>query len=184
MKSCSFHDRVRPLACALILWLGSWDRADAGNGPNSPAPITSVLQFYSVPVEEFAQGLPVRLEGVVLYEDPDWRLFFFQDETGATFLEPTGDLNGCRAGDRVRVTGTTSLSGNYRRIAQMHVEVLGPGRLPDPVQLPWHQLTNNLNDLKRISIGGVARAVESWAGQRGMILLRRRSRPCSMTRFG
>jgi PAS domain S-box-containing protein len=171
MKSCSFHDRVRPLACALILWLGSWHRADAGNGPNSPVPIASVLQFYSVPIEEFAQGLPVRLEGVVLYEDPDWRLFYLQDETGATFLEPSGDLNGCRAGDRVRVTGTTSLSGNYRRIAQMYVEVLGPGRLPDPVQLPKHQLTNNVNDLKRISIRGVARAVESWAGQRGMILL-------------
>lgn len=138
---------------------------------NGPPVITSVVQFWSVPPEVFAQGLPIQLEGTVLYEDPEWGLFFFQDETGPLFTPPPRQLAGAIAGDRIRLTGQTAWSQNDRRVNGMAVEVLGRGVLPTPVRLSLAELTNRMAAPQRVAVEGVVRLAEPLDGNRGRLVL-------------
>ena len=159
------------LAPALSAWLGGRLLCPSLWSASSEVPITSVAQFWSVPTTDFARGLPVQLEGVVLYEDPEWHLFFFQDDTGVSYFTPPDDLGGCKAGDRVRITGTTALVGTDRRITGMQVEVLGTASLGAAPTLPLHEFTNASPQALRVSLLGVVRAVEPLDGNRARLIL-------------
>lgn len=159
------------LALALSTWLGGSPHGFSLWSAPSDVPITSVAQFWSAPTTDFARGLPVQLEGVVLYEDPEWHLFYFQDDTGVSYFRPPADLDGCKAGDRVRIRGTTALVGTDRRIAGMQVEVLGTASLGAAPTLPLHEFTNASAQALRVSLPGVVRAVEPLEGNRARLIL-------------
>jgi signal transduction histidine kinase len=104
--------------------------------PNSHVPInlpilTTVRQVHVLTPEQAALGYPIRIQGMVTYYDPHWRHFFMQDSTAGIYSEAR-DQGNLRAGQRVRIEGTSAPGGYAPVIVQPHIQILGLGPLPKP----------------------------------------------------
>ncbi len=61
---------------------------------------------------EGVSGIPVRLQGVVTYYDPSWNMLFFQDPTGAFYIDTKGKPLQVQAGESVYLSGKTAEDGD------------------------------------------------------------------------
>jgi hypothetical protein len=107
-----------------------------------------------------ARFWPVLLEGVVLYADPEWKLFFMQDETGAVFVQ--GWLQNLKVGDRVAVEGGTGAGSVMPLVTGLAVRLIGQGELPEPLRVK--ELRAVYYDCAWVELEGVVRSVEEQPG--------------------
>src|ERR1035441_1741787 len=68
---------------AMLLAGAAW-----GQPPSkvSPRTLTKVSQIRALSAAEAGRKVPIRLEGVITYAAPDFRVTFFQDETAGIYL--------------------------------------------------------------------------------------------------
>ncbi len=124
---------------------------------NSPATrdvIPSVERFYGLSDEEARDGRPVHIEGVVLYSDPAWQLFWLQDETGRLFLPISPDTKAPLARTRAIVTGKTTLANGVRTITDLKIREVAKAELPPPLVLLPLKLEDKLRLQGRVSLTG------------------------------
>ncbi|MCS7089850.1 MAG: ATP-binding protein [Verrucomicrobiota bacterium] len=162
---------VRMLALGLALSGGAFSEPVTSSRSESSFGITSIAHFWSLSEAEIRRGLPVHLEGIVLYEDPDWGLLFIQDDTGTLFTELPRGVTPFKVGDRVRLTGVTAWVQTNRRIDKIEVKVTGSGVLPPPARLSWTDLTNRTASAQRVVFEGVVREAEPLDAGRGRLIL-------------
>ncbi|HEY1463668.1 MAG TPA: GGDEF domain-containing protein [Terriglobales bacterium] len=79
-------------------------------------------------------GRPVRIQGVVTYYDPEWRLLFLQDASGGFFLNANENVANVKPGKLLEVSG--KLAPSNIGIEDPEFRVLGDAPFPAPQALP------------------------------------------------
>lgn len=94
--------------------------------------LTKISAVRALAEYQASSALPVRLNGVVTFNDDDWQQLFLQDATGGIFVKYAGHP-GIKRGDRITVSGLTN-PGDYAPIiiAPKFVHD-GRDKLPKPV---------------------------------------------------
>jgi hypothetical protein len=94
--------------------------------------IDTVGRFHALSGEQIRAGYPVRIEGVVVYSDPKWKLLWLRDDTGMLFQQPPVSTELPQAKSKVVMTGRTALVEGRHKIADLKVVATGIGKLPPP----------------------------------------------------
>ena len=119
--------------------------------------LTRTSEILKLRNEEAAEGLPVKLRGVVLYADPEWRNGFLHDQRGGVYFDLS--QSDVRAGQFVELTGETGLGGFAPDIHNASVRVLGTTNLPTPAKVDLADLADGHLDAQWVELEGVVRHV-------------------------
>lgn len=110
--------------------------------------------------EEARRRYPVNLQGVVTYFDPVRRVFFLNDHTGGIYVDArTGSLD-LQNGDEILLSGVSDPGGFSPMIVRPDVEVIGPGRLPSPRDVPLGRVFSGAEDSQWLVVDGVVETVD------------------------
>lgn len=123
--------------------------------PESPSSsLITVAAVRALPPARAAQALPVRLHGVVTYDDPVWQQLFIEDGSGGIYVKYPGHPH-VPAGTRITLRGVTD-PGDFAPI------VVAPrfqpeGAAPVPVPLPVRPATAaaGLLDSRYVVLSGI-----------------------------
>jgi signal transduction histidine kinase len=128
-----------------------------GGKVRRPEVLTKVSEILKLRKEESTQRWPVRLRGVVLYADPEWRNGFLQDQRSAVYFDLSqGDV---RSGQWVELTGETGPGGFAPEILSSSVKVLGTTNLPLAARADLTDLADGHLDAQWVEMEGVIRRV-------------------------
>jgi len=124
--------------------------------------LTTVRQVNELSPEAAARGYPVRLQGVLTFHD--WDLSFFQDDTGAIYLNNLD--RSLHAGAEVVVEGFTSAgqSGSMvigRDGAKAAIRAVGPIQWPQPKKVSAASLDEDRYGGQWVSVSGKVTKVAS-----------------------
>lgn len=157
-----------PLALALVilirLLLGMVVATPAVRGAADPEPVvlTRVRDIRRLTPDMAALGLPVRLEAVISFMDPDTTVFVQDQEGGAgTFFRDLPRDPGWRRGQRVLITGETFPGLYVPGIRAARVETLGTGKRPAPIRVTVDDLESGRFHYQWVEIEGIGRALET-----------------------
>jgi len=101
----------------------------------------------------------VRLEGVVTYVDPGWKLLFVQDAEEGIFVSMVGLPVEVSLGDHVVVEGRAA-PGEFAPVVEgRRVARLGAGRLPVPARPSFQELLTGDWDSQFIELDGIVRGI-------------------------
>ncbi len=130
--------------------------------PSSNGPvITRLSDICKMSREEASQGLPVRLQGIVTYADPDWGNCFVQDRKNAIYVALS--QKDVTEGQWVEVTGQVSPGGFAPEIINSSIRFLSTTNLPEPVKVDLEDLANGHLDSHWVQLEGVVRRVtDEW----------------------
>lgn len=124
------------------------------NDSNLPT-FTTVASIRTLPVSEAAQAYPVRVDGVITYNDNVWRQLYIEDKTGGIYIKYSGAHPELHAGLRVTAIGMTN-PGNFAPvIVAPSFRVAGPAPLPTPTILTAEDATTGMFDSKFVEVEGV-----------------------------
>lgn len=158
--------------CHLLAFALIGSTSGAALEKRAPLPtIDSVARFYGLTGDEIRQGYPVRIEGVVVYSDANWRLFWLRGDSGTLFQQIPKGLKLPPAKTRAVVTGRTALIDGAHRIANLEVTGTGPGELPPPMILVPKILNKGLSLHERVRFGGTVAHVERLDTERARLVI-------------
>ncbi len=128
--------RLTPLLLALP-WLAlpcalGGDPATSEQSP--PAVVTSIQDYWDLPLAVRRQGVDYAFEGDVTYYDPVWGHFFLQDSRTGTYFELGEGPPDIRENRRIRISGFLGTGRNLTATGS-RVAVLGSAA-PAPLPLP------------------------------------------------
>ena len=144
-------------------------RGSPSEARTPPQVITQVSDILKLKREEAAKFLPVKLRGVITFADPQWRNGFFQDTSGAVYVDL--DQKGVHSGQWVELTGRTSPGGFAPEVLSSEVKVLDSTNLPTPAQVDLDDLANGHLDAHWVEMGGVVQRVDKQWGHVNMSLM-------------
>ena len=121
-------------------------------------PLSTAIAVKQLSGAELTRDIPVRIEGVVTYYDPDSYLFFVQDSTAGIYVRGGFDQN-FRVGDLLRVEGIAKKGRLSNIIDEPDFTRLGRAKLPAPKQLTEAEIMSPNTDCDRVTIKGVLRSV-------------------------
>ncbi len=119
------------------------------------SPLTTIAEVRALSPADAARGLPVRVEGVVTYNNLAERNLFVQDANSWIFVMPAKPYS-IQPGSRVEIVGKTSPSYT-NQIESASVRVIGSGHLPTPALLDYQQAVQHQNDCRYASMEGTVR---------------------------
>jgi PAS domain S-box-containing protein len=141
--------------CLLAAWLGVIS-ARAGS---SVEVLHSATQVRQLSPEQAGKHFPVRLKGVVTFDDELLFSRFVQDETAGIYVRELTNVPAMQAGQLVEIEGQTD-SGEYAPIVvPTKVTVVGEGHLPQPRLASLDDLINGREDSQFVEVSGTVRAV-------------------------
>jgi hypothetical protein len=102
-------------------------------------------------------ALPVEVEGVATYSDPEWGLLFLQDDTGAIYVNVHGITSLCPVGSRIRVNAVTGAGDVGTVLVNPHIQLLGQGVLPIAERRTLADLNAKAADSRYVQTVGLLR---------------------------
>jgi signal transduction histidine kinase/CheY-like chemotaxis protein len=132
-------------------------RADIS--PQNIEPITSAAALRRIPDSERNRRVPVDLQAVVTFYDPEWHLLFVQDKTAGVFVHSPG-FYPVAMGQSVRLRGFADLRLFAPMVGDARFQVLGAAPLPQPVRLSPEQLFTGAYDSQWVETEGVVQSVQ------------------------
>ena len=132
-------------------------------------PLTTALSVRSLPPEEAAKKLPVKLRGTVVFIEGPNGAIVLQDETAGTYFRGQNETT-LRAGDEVVVKGVTTPGMYLPGIEQTTYERLGRGELPPSVPATYADFVSGRYFFQRVSAEGIVRAVTATSDESRSIL--------------
>ena len=93
-----------------------------GAEQSTTQPVVTVKGYYSLSSEQVRKGHPVRIEGVVVYSDKKWRLFWMRGATGVLFRELPEGFDPPPARTKVILIGKTALIDGRRTIVDLKID--------------------------------------------------------------
>ena len=140
---------------AMLLAGAAW-----GQPPSkvSPRTLTKVSQIRALSAAEAGRKVPIRLEGVITYAAPDFRVTFFQDETAGIYLFGEFDSQ-VAAGSLVQVDGNTTPGEYAPSIENATIRVVGHGALPAAPRESLDRLLTGVDDSQWVSVQGIVHSV-------------------------
>jgi hypothetical protein len=143
------------ILCVLAVSAGL---ATAQNPP--AAEMLTAAQVRSLTPQQAAQGLPVKLKGVVTYSDDGFNSRFVQDDTaGIYFFSLRSNMPSLSAGEIVEIEGVTSPGAYAPIIAPSSIKVVGQGNLPGAKSVSGQQLVSGQEDSQFVQVSGIVRSV-------------------------
>jgi signal transduction histidine kinase/CheY-like chemotaxis protein len=106
---------------------------------------------------EAARGLPVHLKGVVTYYDEAAPDLFVQDASAGIYIACDGPVH-IERGQQVEITGATGPGDFVPVVVHPRIRVLGPGSLPQPIQLSFDELLTGRGDSQWFAGEGVIKS--------------------------
>ena len=130
-------------------------------GQNPPAQeLLTAAQVRSLTPQQAAQGLPVKLKGVVTFCEEGLNSRFVQDDTaGIYFRALNTNMPDLTAGQRVEIEGVTSPGEYAPVIIPRSIKVIGEGNLPDAKPVTGQQLVSGQEDSQFVQVRGIVRSV-------------------------
>lgn len=150
--------------------------------PGKQSALEHASQIRDLPPTEAAIGLPVHLTGVVTYYDPAGPDLFIQDATAGIYVDCDAPV-AVERGQQVEITGVSGAGDFAPVVVHPRIRVLGPGKLPKPIQLSFDQLLAGRGDSQWLAGDGVIKSavlgkrrlelyVASGGGQVRLIVLK------------
>ncbi|MFB3827157.1 MAG: ATP-binding protein [Bryobacteraceae bacterium] len=133
--------------------------------PGAPPELTRVEQIRRLTPEEAGRAYPVRVRGIITYNDLALRTAYFRDATGSVFLERGPRPLGARPGDRVEIYGVTNAGRFNPTLAPLQMKVLGRAPLPRGKRVTFGRLANGLEASQWVEISAVVREA-TWNRKR------------------
>jgi len=110
------------------------------------------------------KALPIELQGVVTYSDPEWGLLFIHDDTGSIYINVHGTTTVYPSGSRVIVDGFTAAGDVSAIVTQAKIQVVGHESPPIPEPKSLADLDAGVADSSWVVTEGVLRACDkTWA---------------------
>lgn len=129
------------------------------------APLTRVEQVRRLPAAAAIAGHPVRLQGVVTFAHPDWRVFYLDDTTGGVLAWPeSGDCPLPAVGAAVTVEGRTSAGTPSVGIRALRILTTGTRPLPVPRPIRLEAALTGAEDAQWVEMRGRLRQVDALGG--------------------
>jgi signal transduction histidine kinase len=141
---------------------------EAGSAPGPTAgaaktnqTLTRIADVLRLTKVEAAHALPVRLQGVITFADPEWHNAYLQGPDGAVYVDSKqGDL---RSGQWVELTGYTAQGGFAPEVGDVTIRELGLTNLPAPAKVTLGDLADGHWDAHWVEMEGVVRQVrDEW----------------------
>ncbi len=126
--------------------------------PAAGGPLTTALELRSLSAEEAGSGVPVDLQGIVIFAEPRGTVFF-QDATAGTFFQLKGQTAPA-PGDEIRVRGVSYPGLYLPGIEEAKLEVLGHPGLPGAVAVNFDDLVSGRYHYQYVTFEGIVRTVE------------------------
>lgn len=127
--------------------------------------LTNALDIHHLSYEEVLKKHPVRLQGVVTYSDPEWRLLFIRDVTAGICLVVAGDAFPTNS-ELVEITGTTGNGSVLPIVEGVTWRHLGPGSMPVTRRISQTDRFARQIDCEWSELTGVVRSVAPLADNR------------------
>ncbi|HEY1799463.1 MAG TPA: EAL domain-containing protein [Terriglobales bacterium] len=122
--------------------------------------LTSVSVVHGLDEKQAAEALPVKLTGVVTYNDPDWGQLFFHDSTGGIYVKYPGST-ALLQGQKVTIIGITN-PGDYAPIViAPKFIVSGRASLPRPIQVNATAASSGILDSQFVEVKGVVHPLKN-----------------------
>ncbi len=129
--------------------------------------LTNLAQVTAWPLAKATNGVPVRVRATITFIDPDWRIFFVQDDTGSLFVDrnaPSGDASwNLPPGQVVDLVGTTSDGIFQCNVKALEIRPVRPGPLPQPLVLDSEASYKNAGNARWVQVTGVITGVKTVA---------------------
>jgi PAS domain S-box-containing protein len=143
-------------AASFALLLAPVGEAQSPN--DRPRTLTKVSQIRALSAEEAGRKYPIRLEGVITYIAPEYRVTFFQDDTAGIYLFGQSDSQ-IAAGSRVEVDGNTTPGEYAPSIDNAKIRVLGHAALPPASLQSMDRLFTGREDSQWVAVQGIVHSV-------------------------
>jgi signal transduction histidine kinase len=118
--------------------------------------LTKAVEVHQLNREMAKLKYPARIHGVVTSIDSSTPGFTLQDSTGGVYVQGTDPV---RVGEFVEVEGLTDPGFFAPMLRPGRInQLLGTGRLPEPVHPAWDQLMNGSLDAQYVEIEGIVTA--------------------------
>jgi len=125
------------------------------------ATLTKIAQVRDLSVPQAALGYPVRVKGVVTYEQPDVGLHFVQDDSAGIYIITTalGTKVLPGPGVRVEIWGFSGPGDFAPIINAERIRVLAGGQFPRPAPVSYQMLMTGAADSQWITLKGIVRSI-------------------------
>jgi len=121
----------------------------------NPGELTTVASVRELGDRQANAALPVRLTGVVTYNDPDWQQMFVQDSTGGIYVKYAGNPVALAQGKRVTVIGITNAGDFAPVVIAPKLLIAGTAPLPRAIPLTARDASSGILDSQFVEVEGV-----------------------------
>jgi len=121
--------------------------------------LTTINQIYQISLEESSRRYPVKVRGVIT-SPMENNGAVLQDSSRGIYVALDGPIH-LQVGDYCEIEGTTGPYTFSPYIDASHVEVLGAGSLPEPVEPSWDQLINGSLHCNYVELEGVVTFIDN-----------------------
>jgi diguanylate cyclase (GGDEF)-like protein len=122
--------------------------------------LRTVAEVRALPAERASLALPVRIMGVITYNDPQWRQLYVQDPTGGIYIKYSDSGSAFRAGEKVTVAGITNAGDYAPVIVGPKFVVNGLAPLPTPIPVTAIEAASGKLDAQFVQIEGVIHPIK------------------------
>jgi signal transduction histidine kinase len=125
--------------------------------------LTTASQVHQLSREEAERAYPVKVRGVVTCVLPERQAFTIQDSTRGIYVVDSSESRSVvpEIGEYLQIEGQSDPSLFAPIIDANHVEDLGQGRMPQPIQPTWDRLMNGSLDAQYVELEGVIATIGS-----------------------
>ena len=122
--------------------------------------IQTVAAIRDLPGARASLALPVRISGVITYNDSEWRQLYLQDATGGIYIKYSGARTELHAGEKVTVVGLTNAGDFAPVIVAPKFLIEGPAALPSPLPVTAIEVAGGMLDSQFVQVEGVIHPVK------------------------
>ena len=136
-------------------WLAAFSPAAKGAEPaaaGSIRPIETIAGIVRLNHEQAARRMPVKLRGVITYNNRYMGLLFLDDGTGGIFIDGRSSPTQAKAGTRVEVSGETERGRYTPIVAHASFKELDGGGFPDQHTVTLSELWRGQNDCRWVTV--------------------------------
>jgi signal transduction histidine kinase len=161
-NDCNWMETMMPRACLLLLiFCGLAAAQDV---------LTRAVDIRMLPYERSLEKLPVELTATVGFVESGGTAFV-QDATSGTHLHFKPPREGLRAGDIIRVKGTTTAGLYFPGVDVLELETIGHEPPPPGFKAAYDDLASGRYHYQRVLVEGVGRTLSPLDENRSLLRL-------------
>jgi PAS domain S-box-containing protein len=122
--------------------------------------ITSVARIRALSPEDAKHAYPVKIRGVITYQNPRLKVYFIQDESAGIFFGVWDDEYDLKLGQEVLLDGVTAPGQFAPIITNSSIRILGTGHLPADKEISPDVAASGNEDSQWVALEGVVHPMQ------------------------